>query len=56
MAARTILEQYKYETEERGLSHREALAQMVYMFDAAHLDIIDDIYQAGYFKGKDDAY
>ena len=56
MAKRTILEQYEYETKERGLSHADALAQMAYMLPVEELERIDAIYQDGYFQGKNDAY
>ena len=56
MANRTILEQYDYETGERGLSHNDALAEMAYMFDIEQLRLLDEVYQFGYQKAKEDYY
>jgi hypothetical protein len=56
MAQRTILEQYEYETRERGLSHEDALAQMAYMFPVEQLELLDGVYKSGFQAGKDWAY
>lgn len=56
MARRNILEQYEYETSVRGLSHKDALEQMKYMFDAEQLRLLDEVYQFGYDKAREDCY
>lgn len=50
---RNILEQYEYETKERGLDHKTALDQMKWMFPKEQLDILDEIYKDGYAKGAE---
>jgi len=42
MRNRTLSEQYRYETHERGLSHRDALQQMSFMFSEAELETLQE--------------
>lgn len=41
MANRGINEQFKYETQERGLSIKDALSQMKWMFSAGELEKLE---------------